>query len=274
MATTYANSLIKRLPPWWGRLFGAPIVRGLAAPVDEMMTDTSDSIKLRFPKEDSDPAALALIGRERRILRGPHEPASTYATRLPSWLDDHRTRGGPYALARQLWLFWRAALNVPFEIIYWTGRRFSVATDGTVTRDDIAWRDPNGTGYTIAHTPSVSMDPNPPLAAWAEIWIVFHLDGLTATWVDEDGDTIVTDGGEEIIFDVLSGGALTPDEAEDFASVPREWNAAHVKRIHIVLLYGGNRLWGYPRPVKKWGSDWGVWQTDNPGRVEIVDDAV
>lgn len=256
MATTFANSLIKRLPPWWGRLFGAPIVRGLAAPIDEMMTDTSDSIKLRFPKEDSDPAALALIGKERRILRGPHEPAITYADRLRPWLDDHKTRGGPYALARQLWLFWRAALNVPFEIIYYSGRRYSVATDGTITRDDIGWHDPNGT------------EPTP---HWSEIWIVFHLDGLTASWVDELGDTIVTDGGEEIIFDVLSGGALTPDEAEDFASVPREWSAAHVKRIHIVLLYGDVRLWGYPVPVKKWGSDWGTWQTSNSGRVEIED---
>lgn len=263
---TFAQTLINLLPPWWGRVFGAPIVRGLAGPLDQLAKDTADSIKLRFPIEDGDPDALALIGKERHILRGPHEEHNTYASRLLSWWDDHRTRGGPYALARQLWLFWRSAINVPFEIIYYSGRRYSVDTSGNVVRDDINWNDPNGTGYT---GPGFSIGPGP--QSWAEFWIVFHLDGLSASWVDSDGDTIITDGGEEIIFDVLAGGALTPEEEADFASVPREWSAAHVKRIRIVLLYGDNRLWGYPVPVKKWGSDWGVWQTTNPGRVEIED---
>lgn len=267
---SFAQALINLLPPWWGRVFGAPIVRGLAGPFDQLAKDTADSIKLRFPIEDGDPDALALIGKERRILRGPHEDANTYASRLNSWWDDHSTRGGPYALARQLWLFWRTALNVPFEIIYWSGRRYSVDTSGNVVRDDIGWHDPNGSGYIADHTPVIG--PGPGLSpSWAEFWIVFHVNGLPASWVDEDGNTIVTDGGEEIIFEVLTGGGLPEDDAESFASVPREWSAAHVSKIHIVLLYGDNRLWGYPVPVKKWGSDWGVWQTTNPGRVEIED---
>lgn len=258
MARSFATQLIERLPPWWRRLYGAPIVRGLMGPVDEMKTDTADSIKLRFPMSDSDPAALALTGAERRILRGPHEDSDTYAARLQVWLDSHRTRGGPYALAAQLWLFWRASLNVPFEIVYWSGRRYSVDQDGNVTRDDIDWNDPNGSTHE-------EIGP-----FWSEFWIIFHLNGLPATWIDDSGLTFITDGGEEIIFDIVDG-SFTADDEADFASVPREWSTAHVSKIHVVLLYGDARLWGYPRPVKKWGADWGVWQTNNAKRVEIED---
>lgn len=253
MQPSFATALLNRLPPWWRRLVGAPIVRGLAGPIDDMAKDTADSIKLRFPVQNGDQDALALIGKERRILRGPNEAGNTYAARLNEWLDDHKTRGGPYALARQLYLFWKDSLGVPFQIVYWSGRRYSVDTAGAITRDDISWTNPNGTGH------------------WSEFWIFYDVSGLAADWITEDGSGVIDDAGEQIIFDVLSGGALTPDDVENFSSVPREWSAAHIAKIHVVLVYGNARLWGYPVPVKKWGADWGVWQTNDTARVEITD---
>lgn len=225
---SFATLLLSRVPPWLRRTFGGRIVRGLADPFDALAERTRESAAARFP-DASRPDALAAIGKERRILRGPREDGATYASRLLSWWDDHRGRGGPYALARQLYLFWRTALGVDFEIVGANGIRHSVdGQTGAVVRDVIDW---TGGG-----------DPS----QWAQLWIFFHVTGLSASWITDGGEFVITDAGDQIVFDVLSGGALTDDEAEEFRAVPREWSAAHVKRITIVLLYGNGWVLGYP----------------------------
>lgn len=250
---SFENTLVGRVPPWLRRTVGAPIVRGLGATLDALAALSRESIKARFPdatRED----ALAAIGKERRIRRGPTEDAATYASRLAPWLDDHRTRGGPYALARQLYLFWKGALGANFEIVYYSGRRFSVnGATGVVVRDDYSWgADSSGN--------------------WAQFWIFFHVTGLSATLVDDTGAIFTTDTGATILADILVGGALTDDEAEQFRCVPREWNAAHVKKITIVLLYENGRLWDYPSPptYTTWAST-STWGEPDPAIVTVED---
>lgn len=253
---TFENTLIGRVTPWLRRTVGGPIMRGLGAPLDALAALSREAIKARFPdatRED----ALAVIGKERRIRRGPIEDATTYASRLAPWLDDHRTRGGPYALARQLYLFWKTALGADFEIVYYSGRRFSVdGATGVVAMDDWTWSlgtaDESGNG--------------------AQFWIFFHVTGLSAILVDETGAEFVTDGGATILADILAGGALTDAEAEEFRCVPREWNAAHVSKITIVLLYGTGRLWDYPDPptYTTWAST-STWGEPDPAIVTVED---
>lgn len=250
---TYENTLLARVPPWLRRTVGAKIVRGMAAPLDALSALSREAIKARFP-DATRTDALAAIGAERRIRRGPLEDATTYASRLASWLDDHRTRGGPYALARQLYLYWLTALGANFEIVYYSGRRFSVnGATGAVTRDDYSWS-ADGSG------------------SWSQFWIFFHVTELATTIVTDTGASIVTDGGATILGDIETGGALTDDEAEEFRCVPREWNAAHVQRITIVLLYGNGRLWDYPDPptYTTWAST-STWGEPDPAIVTVED---
>jgi hypothetical protein len=65
-------------------------------------------------------------------------------------------------------------------------------------------------------------------ALWAQVWLFHHL--------DEDP------------------GLLSADEEEQYRVVPREWNAAHVLPIHVVVLRPGGRLWDYPQPVPTWDA--------------------
>lgn len=64
---------------------------------------------------------------------------------------------------------------------------------------------------------------------WARIWIYFY---------------VGTDPG-----------VLTEDQKEVYRAIPREWNAAHIEKTTIVLVWGP--VWGYP-PGRLWG-DPGLW---------------
>lgn len=130
-----AEALSRIVPPWLQRLRGKAFMRGLGDTLDVVQNRTAESIDARFPRATR-PDALASIGRDRKILRGPNEPAETYAKRLVRWWQDHRTRGGPYALLRQSEAFWSSAPR-RVDLVYASGTRFVLETDGTITRDSV-----------------------------------------------------------------------------------------------------------------------------------------
>lgn len=261
MARLSAVGAIRRLtPPWLRRTVGAQVMEGIAEVVDDTAERFVQGVKLRFPgvpPRPIDADALALTGRERRIRRGPLEPEATYAARLPSWWDAHRTRGGPYALLEQLFAYWRDALGVRMDVVYHSGTRRWIDPAGVITRDAITWGADGSSN-------------------WARIWVFFHLGDVldTVDVTDHLGDPILDDGDDPILArtgSLIVGGAVSDEDAENFKAIPREWSAAHVQRTTIVLLWGEARLWGYPQPVPAWGA-W-TWQgaTTNPV-VLVVED--
>jgi hypothetical protein len=250
------SAAIKRAtPPWLQRVVGAKLMDSLVAPVDELVDDLVAGVKARFPGIHTDETPLSFIGRERRIRRGPGEPATTYATRLQTWWDAHRTRGGPYALLGQLRAFFVDWLNVRIDVVYHSGTRRWMDTAGAITRDSITW-DGDGTDH------------------WSQFWVIFHVPAFIPTsgalelLVDQDDDEITTQDGEEIIVSsTVAVGSLTDAEKDVFRAIPREWSAAHIERIWIVLLYGDGELWDYPQPMGTW-TEWEdpmvTWDADAP----------
>jgi len=223
------------MPPWLRRRYGKPLVLGLGDPLDDQAQNAANAVKLRFPTATVDADALALTGRERRIERGPDEPADTYAKRLRIWLDSHRTRGGAYALLGQLFAYWRATLNVPIEVVAASGGRESMDVNGAIVHDVIAW-----TGGGDLSTFS------------AQDWIFFHVpSSLDVTIIASTGDEIIAGTGDVIIGSIalasLGGvSSLLPASLVDsFKIVPRTWAPAQLKRCTIVLLFGTGRVLGY-----------------------------
>lgn len=246
----FTEHLRQLSPPWLQRSVGGRVMRAIATVVDEHVVRVVDGTRLRFPgfdEDNIDPTALALTGRERRIRRGPFEPAATYAARLRGWWDAHRGRGGPYELLRQLDAFFEWFLDVRMDTVDARGKRVWIDDESVITRDSITW-DADGSGK------------------WARLWVFFYVPALISsltgdTLITQDGDTLCTEDGDPIITDAtISPDELGPLEEELFRCIPRDWSAAHVERIYVVLLWDERRLWNYPQPVPTW-AEWGATST-------------
>jgi hypothetical protein len=198
--TTFRDTIKKVSPTWLKTGVAETLLYAIAVTLDALGDGVAAGVKLRFPGMYS-AESLPVIGRERRIRRGRFEPDSTYANRLIRWLDDHRRRGGPYALLAQLHAQYAPA-NFSIELRYASGRSFVMNLDGSVMRGDVVWTPPG--------------DP----ARWARWWLFYQW----PTAIDGDGvwgdPGTWGDGG-------VWGSNLTPVEIRDLRLVPREWNAAH-----------------------------------------------
>lgn len=229
---TFRDSIREKTPSWLRRGVAEKVLYAIGIQFDGLAEALVSSIKMRFPGLYS-AESLPLHGRERRIRRGRTESNEVYATRLRRWLDDHRTRGGPYALLAQVHAHF-APGNFPVDLVYYSGRRFQLDVAGDVTYDDIDW----------------TFDADS--ARWPRWWLFYHW----PTLIPDDGvwgdPGTWGDGG-------MWGSSLTGQEVTDLRLVPREWNAAHA-RGWIVLLTEGE-LWGYPEGT--WG-DPGVWGGAGP----------
>lgn len=126
------RDLMRQFSPPWLRTGNAE--KYLYAPgyvVDTLGDALLAGVKMRFPGYYS-MSSLSVIGRERVIARGLIEDDATYAARLVRWLDDHSTRGGPYALLEQLYAYF-APNNFPITLVYQNHRAFTMDADGVIT---------------------------------------------------------------------------------------------------------------------------------------------
>lgn len=241
MRLSFVGAVRRVTPPWLQRTEGARLLEGVADVLDDFAARAVEGVKARFPgvpPRPIDPDALALTGRERRIRRGPGESASSYARRLLPWWDAHRTRGGPYALLAQLRAFFLDLLGeTRIDVVYHSGTRRWLAPDGTITRDAITWN-ADGTDR------------------WARFWVFFHLGAGEvpgdALLVTQEGEPLITQDGDPLVALVNLGlidagtGTVTEETAELFRALPREWSAAHIDRVTVVLLHSDAALVGYP----------------------------
>lgn len=148
------------VPPWLSRGNAEKFLYAISLQADIFGDALVAGVASRFPGVYSF-ESLAPIGRERRIARGPLESNETYALRLRRWLDDHRRRGGPYALLAQLHAYYAPA-NFVIELIYRSGRHFTQQANGTITR-------------ALETVPRFDTD----YARWARWWLIFTTDQFT-----------------------------------------------------------------------------------------------
>lgn len=239
MALLTFRDAIRSLVPWWASredTLSGKLLYAVAVQLDALVDVHVAAIKSRFPGLYTN-ETLPLLGRQRRIRRGPLEADAVFATRLRRWWDDHKRRGGPYALLEQVRAYW-TPLAFQIDLLYFSGRRFQAPADGSaITRDDISW------------------EPDNVPAKWARWWLVFfwpEVVGSDGTWADAG---TWDDGG---VWD----SDLTVEEVANIRAVPTEWNAKHCFG-RVVLLSDGAELWDYPSGT--WDEPGGVWGGEPDG---------
>lgn len=170
---TFRDAIRIGSPPWLRRGNNQKLLFAFGLLVDVLGTVLQQGVRSRFPGYKGDYQSLPLLGRERRIPRGRLESDENYAARLEVWLDAHRHRGGPYALLDQLHKHYADASGVafPIELIYRSGRRFSMAADGSVVMDDVA-----------------DWNPGNPAEQWATITLLYYTDDLPVATADDLND--------------------------------------------------------------------------------------
>ena len=235
---TFRASIRKLSPRWLQGRNGERLLYAMAVQMDALGDGCVEAVRLRHPGR-APSEALAYIGRDRRMARGREETDSTYAARLRGWLDAHRFRGGPYEMLRQIHAYY-AANPFPVQLVYRSGRRYSMDAAGAITVDTVAF----------------DIDDMP--AKWARYWLFY-------AWpypVDADGTW--ADGGAWDDGGVWDS-TLTVEDVASIRVVPREWSAAHALG-QTVLLSEDRELWDYPGGL--W-SDPGEWETYGPPVVAV-----
>lgn len=207
MTTSTLRDLYRGLTPHWlqntnAGALGWAIVLQLDASYDA----TVAGVKTRFPGLYTY-ESLAAIGRERRIRRGRVETDAVYAGRLQRWLTDHPTRGNAWALLAQLHAHYAPAAFV-IHLVYKTGRRFSMAADGTITRDIVP--------------------PPQPQPMWAR-WTLFYFTDEWPTAADvttDDANDLTLIPKEWVAGHAKGKVLLMPTGAElwNYHVPPRKWN--------------------------------------------------
>lgn len=216
------SRFFKLLPSW---LVG-PETASLSLLADDFIARVKLGLIARFPEFAPDDAALAAIGRDRRILRGINEPAAAYAQRLIRAIDDHPTRGNPFTMLEQLQAYLQAPCVV--RTVDRRGNWFSIDGDGnrSTNMDTSNW-DWDGRSASF----------------WSRFWVIIYPVNGSQPWAPASG------WGDSELWDDGTGGGVwghssltigttaTRDQAASVWSIIREWKPAGTKCEWVIVAF-------------------------------------
>lgn len=208
---TYRDATWQKSVTWLRKGRAQKLLYALAIQIDTLSDMLVSGIKLRFPGLYTY-ESLPYIGRDRRITRGRNETNTAYASRLQRWLDDHRHRGSGITLLQQLYIHY-APDNFPIDLVYKNGRRYRLATDGTITRDTV----------TVV-----------PTAQWARWTLYYFTDSFPDPLSDTDRSDLLTIPKQWIAGHALGRLILmrTGTELYDYHVPRKTYDGQHVHYDH------------------------------------------
>lgn len=214
-----ARNIFYRLAPrWLTSDDGEKVLFSVGTIMDALEERVLLGLLARFPSY-APPDALTRIGRDRRIIRGINEPAATYAARLLPWLDDHRVRGNPWALMRQLRGYCGVAMRI--RTVDKRGNWYTHDTDGT-----LSYRLNQG-NWNWADEPST---------AFSRFWVILYPSASLWTASPPWGDPALWDGAWGTPG-YTWGTTATPDQIKSIRSIIREWKPAGTRCVKIIVAF-------------------------------------
>ena len=198
------------LPSWLNTGEGDLVCKSLGK-IEDAFVDRARLGRLAAFPEYAPDDALALLGRQRGIVRGIAEPAEAYAARLIRYLDYHRVQGNPYALHAQLRAYLQA--DVPIRTVDRAGNWFTTDYDGTKS--------------ALIAQANWSWDALP-ASQWSRFWVVIYaFDGVpfsvstAGSW--PTGGTI--------------GTSATPEQVATVRGIVRDWKPAGTTCEWIIIAF-------------------------------------
>lgn len=263
---------VKNAPPWLQGPNGTAWLDSHGAIEDQVVDDAIQAVKCRMPEEC--PAdALAAIGKERGIPRGPADSNAVYGTRLRKAWETWSLAGSPLAILLALEVQGYDSTAGNPVIVTQNGNAYTLDPDTTLEPDERLVTTKLGTNPAIGGIR--------PLAAGSHAWWSFDATGL-----DANNDQYNSRFG--LIFQAPLPGTWTSivspptavsapdiDEVNTIIRTIHQWKPSKATCMWITVADSGDGsspvpLWGYP-PDQAWGDPGLVWGgTVDPGGSAIV----
>lgn len=190
----------------------------------------------RFPQngpngETAPPDALAALGRDRRVVRGISETATSYAYRLTQWLIDRRKAGSAFMLLKQLSAY--CGEGFAFRTYDARGNCYSRDIDGVETFDrETAW----------------DWDGEP--ERWARFWVVIYPTGIWTTSGEQYGSAPDWNPNAGIW-----GVNMPREHIRSLQAIVADWKPEHAECVHIILAFDPASFDpASPEPDGTWGQ--------------------
>lgn len=228
---TIRDSFSRGMPPWLLRAIGNRLFYSIGTVLDGVNSLLREGVKARMPGVGT-PGALASIGDDRLIDRGPTEPDENYAGRLTSAFDTWRVMGNPYKLLLNLAAFFSPSIQ-GLRLVSDRGVWYTLdpdTYDAANPSDDCITR---RRGSDDAGTTNWNWDPiaagAPPYRYWRG-WVIIDAAGRWSQWhVGTDG-VIVGDGH-------TVGSTATLEEVASIRRIVRRCKPAGAHVVSIIVTF-------------------------------------
>lgn len=221
MATQLRSALARAVPPWMrprpglDRGFRYLYVFGLLA--DVSLEAGMQGILAKLPTQGTH-TALPRLAKDRQLVRGFEEPGDPFAQRLTRWRPDHKRRGNPYTLMRQVRAYLYPHLPL-MRVVNHRGTWYTLEPDDELVRDDAGNWD---------------WDGKPDAEAWSRFWLIIY--PPAELWVRDgtwgDGGEVWGETGKG-----TWGSTATPEQVSTIRHIVKEWKSAGAVCVSIVIAF-------------------------------------
>ena len=242
--STFRQLFESLLPDWLSTGEGGLSQYALGTMMDLYAERTRLGVLVRFPAS-APTDALAAISRDRKFLRGIGESDAGFATRVLPWLDEHRVRGNPWALMRQLRGYANAAIRV--RTVDAKGNWFTIEANGS----------------TSALIAQANWDwDGAPAAQWSRFWVIVYPTAAGAPWGPAGVWGSATLWGAGLWGNPVAtlGTTATPAQVADVRRIVAEWKPEGTKCEWILTAFDAASfdptVPAQPTPAP---AEWGHW---------------
>jgi len=190
---TFRQTLIDRVNRPLRKSEGGRLLYAIGVHMDLIADMAAAAVHKAAPGYRAPYDNLGHLSRDRRIPRGPGESPAAFALRLRTWRQAHRLRGGAHSLLGQVRGYFSGLEYFQSELVYRSGKRYTQAPDGTITRDFVPGWDledgPNNAErwarWILILRPSQDYDlTRDEIVAPARAWNAAHCEGhCTVMWL-------------------------------------------------------------------------------------------
>ena len=209
--TTFRDSIGTTAPPSLQRTWGSRLLYSIGVKFDALIEWLARGARASLAR-DAPPDGLALLGKERGIMRGFAESAAAYAVRLSTWMRDQKQKGTAIAMLRQLQGYF-SGYAVRIRIVSNIGAWHSIDEDG-------AYSYVNGVNWNWDNDQSKSN----------RYWVIIYPSNV---W------SVANTYGAEYHYgtDTAWGVEAAPQHGLDILQIINDWNTAHADCWGVILAF-------------------------------------